>query len=108
MKNAILERELIRRAHVFSVRDCMPDGRVQALLTNRDRYIQQSAQTIGRLAAHPPVPNHKALVPCPSPATPPLVESAYSPMAPAADSYLPDSYYDQDLQDGYAMKYGAI
>lgn len=108
MKNAILERELIRRAHVFSVRDCMPDGRVQALLTNRDRYIQQSAQTIGRLAAHPPVPNHKALVPCPSPAVTPLTESAYSPKAPAADSYLPDAYYDQDLQDGYEMKYGAI
>jgi hypothetical protein len=108
VKNAILEREVIRRAHIHSVREAMPDGRVHALFANRDSYIRQSSETIGRLAAHPPVPNHKALVPCPSPAVTPLAEKAYSPKAPAAESYLPDAYYDQDMQDGYAMKYGAI
>lgn len=108
MKNAILERAVIRSAHVFAEKQAEIDEQAFALLRNRDRYIALSAATIGRLPAHPSVPRSKALVPCPSPAVTPLAESAYSPMAPAADSYLPDSYYDQDLEDGYAMKYGAI
>lgn len=63
MKNAVLEREVIRRsAHTFREQSCEVDGRILALLTNRETYILQSRETVGKLPAHPPVPRNRSLV----------------------------------------------
>ena len=63
MKNAILEREVIRRsAHVYAEKVSWLDESAFALLRNRHLYIAQSAATVGRLPAHPPVPREKSLV----------------------------------------------
>lgn len=59
------------------------------LMTEAERMATfERSVNFHRISSHPPVPNHKALVPCPSPAVTPLAESACSPQAPAADSYL--------------------
>lgn len=62
MNNAILEVKL-RRAHVYRENVAKIDGRALAVLSNRQRYIEQSAATVGKLPAHPPVPASKSLVP---------------------------------------------
>lgn len=64
MRNAVLEREVLRRsAHVYDEKIVEVDESVMKLLVNRDRYIAQSEATRNRLPAHPPVPASKALVP---------------------------------------------
>ena len=63
MRNAVLEREVLRRsAHVYSEKSVEIDESVYALLRNRDAYVAMSAATVGRLPMHPPVPREKSLV----------------------------------------------
>lgn len=62
MQNAVLEQKL-RSAHIFDEKKVSIDEAVYALLRNRDRYVEMSAATVGKLPAHPPVPVNRSLVP---------------------------------------------
>lgn len=67
MRNAVLEREVLRRsAHVYAEKSAYPDESVMALLTNRARYIAQSAERVRSVVGplpNRPVERDRALVP---------------------------------------------
>lgn len=48
---------------IYAVKHGDMDGSAYAVLRNRENYFAQSAATVNRLPAHPPVPKEKALVP---------------------------------------------
>lgn len=48
---------------IYAVKHGDMDGSAYAVLRNRDCYFAQSAATVNRLPAHPPVPRARALVP---------------------------------------------
>lgn len=58
---------------------------------NRERAFAQSAASVNNRVMHPPVPREKALVPI---------------SGPQNESFLPSFDYDEELAEGYSLKYG--
>lgn len=75
---------------------------------NRDMAFAMSAATVGKLAAHPPVPRSKAMIPVSTVAghSAPLTESD-SPSACPAATFPCDTFedYGRMMCDGYIFKY---
>jgi hypothetical protein len=75
---------------------------------NRDMAFAMSAATVGKLAAHPPVPRSKAMIPVSTVAghSAHLTESD-SPSACPAATYPCDTFedYGRMMCDGYSFKY---
>lgn len=84
------------------------DEAAYAVLRNRELYIAASAATVGRMAAHPPVPRSKSMIPVSTVAghCTPLAESDSPSACPAATSPN-DTFedYGRMMCDGFAFKY---
>lgn len=79
------------------------DEGAYAVLRNRELYIAASAATIGRMAAHPPVPRSKAMIPVSTVARhiAPLDESDSPSACPAATFLDLCDDREPDLPCGY-------
>ncbi len=74
------------------------DEAAYAVLRNRELYIAASAATVGRMAAHPPVPRSKSMIPVstvaagtlPSCVRPPLTPRQRPPFLDLCDDREPD------------------
>lgn len=93
---------------IYSTKAADLDQSAIALLCNRDRYILQSRETVGKLAAHPPVPRSKSMIPVSTVAghSVPLTESD-SPSACPAATPPNDTFddYGRMMRDGFDFKY---
>lgn len=93
---------------IFCTKAADLDEGAYAVLRNRELYIAASAATVGRMAAHPPVPRSKAMIPVPTVAgySAPLTESDPPSACPAA-TYPCDTFedYGRMMCDGFAFKY---
>jgi|SRR5690349_20110216 len=92
---------------IYSQKSAELDGSALAAFRNRDFYIAQSAATVGKLAATPPIPRCKSLVPSTVAGhSAPLTESD-SPSACPAATPPNDTFedYGRMMCDGFAFKY---
>jgi hypothetical protein len=89
--------------HIYCTKAAELDEAAYAVLRNRELYIAASAATVGRMAAHPPVPRSKAMIPVSTVAghSAPLTESDSPSACPAATFLDLCDDREPDLPCGY-------
>lgn len=92
---------------IYCTKSAEFDEGAYAVLRNRELYIAASAATVGRMAAHPPVPRSKAMIPVSTSTAGTFPSCVPSPVAPAVGTYPCDTFedYGRMMCDGFAFKY---
>lgn len=87
---------------IYAQKSADLDGFALAAFRNRDAAFAMSAATVGKLAAHPPVPRCKSLVPSTVAGhSVPLTDAGSPPVCPAATF----TDYGHEMAEAFAFRY---